>query len=940
MSDLPFAPLMRFPRKLAIGSGAVAASLLLAVVLVPLLFRDRIAARIRAEVNAGVNARVSWGGVGLSLLRDFPNASLRLDRLAVVGMTPFAGDTLLAMRSARLVLDLGSVMRHLTSGGPIVVREVALDAPRIRLAVLPDGRASWDIARATSRPSAATPREVGISLRALRITDGDIALDDRQANLQASVKGLDERLEGDFARQRFTMVTRTRADTVSLQFAGMPYLTRVRVELDADVEADMSAQRFTFTNDSLRLNRLVLGFAGSVTLGKPDMAIDLTFAAPGTSFRDILSLVPAIYAKDFATLRTSGTMSVSGRVRGMYGPTAFPAFAVRARVEKGAFQYPALPLPARDIHLDLAIDNPGGHVDSTVVDLKRFHALLGGRAVDARLVMRTPVSDPDLDVRLLGSVNLADVARTVKLDGVSQLAGVVAADIAIRTRLSDIDAKRYERVDARGTVHVARMALASSAIPYPVALDTVELRFTPRAAEMTSLAARVGQSDVRATGTLDNLLGFLLRDDELRGTATVASNRVNLDEWRSDEKLTAVIPVPPRIDFTIDAAASRVTYGALTMANVRGGLRVKDQRVTLRELRMEMLRGQVVANGHYDTRDTARPAFDVDLRLAGVDIPAAFAALTTVQKLAPVARWAQGGVSGSATLTGALGTDMAPVLTALTGAGTFETERLVMQSFPVLERVADALKLEQLRRPSLGNVKGAYSIANGRLSVKPFVVAVGGLEMTVAGSNGIDQTLEYDLALAVPRALLGGSAGELVNGLAARAGQAGIGAATAEVVKLAALVGGTVTDPSVRANFAGTAGSVRKAAQEAVQQQVAARVATVREKVDSAAEGARRRARAEADRVVAEAEKQAAAVREEARTLAAAARREGNERADSLVARASSPAARMAARVGTDRLRREADQQAERIVREADARADALVLEARRRADALLPTEG
>ena len=159
----------------------------------------------------------------------------------------------------------------------------------------------------------------------------------------------------------------------------------------------MPAHRFTLTNDSLRLNTLVLALAGTVVTGKPNLNLDLTFSAPSRSFSEILSLVPAIYAQDFKRLQTSGTLSVSGRVRGAYGPRAFPQLAVRARVENGSFRYPDLALPARDISFDLAIDNPGGSVDSTVVDLKRFHALIGSRAIDARLSVRTPVSDPDAD---------------------------------------------------------------------------------------------------------------------------------------------------------------------------------------------------------------------------------------------------------------------------------------------------------------------------------------------------------------------------------------------------------------------------------------------------------------------------------------------------------------------------------------------------------------
>ena len=922
---------MRSPRKFALVAGVMAASLLVALLVLPLLFQDRITARLKTEINDAVAARVDWSGVGLSLLRDFPNATLTMDRLSVVGVKPFDGDTLVSMRHARLVLAAGSVIRHLANGDRIIVREVVLEQPDVRLRVLVDGTANWDIARAQQPASRDGSRAVRVALRDFRISDGRITLDDQQSRLEASVAGLDESLRGDFSEERFMLATRTRADSVSVRFAGLPYLNRVGLELNADVDADLPAHRFAVKDGSLRLNKLLLAFAGSVTAGSPNLGLDLKFSTPGTAFADILSLVPAIYAKDFEEIRTSGTMSVAAQVRGAYGPNAFPALAVRAKVENGAFRYPSLPLPARDIALELAIDNPGGHVDNTVVNLKRFHAVIGRRPLDARMVVRTPVSDPDVDARVVGALDLADVARTVRLEGVRELSGRVAANVAMRARLSDIDAGRYERVDARGTVHAARVAVRSAALPHPVAIDTAALRLTPRTAELTGFAAKVGSSDVRAAGSLDNLLGFLLRDEDLRGRATVSSNHLDLNEWRSDDALT-VIPVPPRVDFALNASADRVLYGALSVANVRGGVRIKDQRATLEDLRMEMLRGSVIASGYYETTVPGRPGFDIDLRLATVDIPTAFASLTTVQTLAPVARWARGTVSGTVGLRGTLGEDMLPLFAALTGKGSIETDRLALQDAPVLGKLADALSLESLRNPALGAVRASFDVVDGRLHVKPFDVAMNGIAMTVGGSHGIDQSLKYDLGLAVPRA----SFGNAFTKLASQARRAGAELNGGEVVNIGALVTGTVADPAVRPDFAGAGTSVRNVAQQVVQAGVESRTAAVREKADSAAEEARRRARAEGDRLVAEAEEQAAKIRAEASALAAKVRQEANVRADSLQARATNPAARIAAQVTTDRMRREADQQAERIEREANERADALVAQAKLRADALV----
>jgi hypothetical protein len=924
-------------RRLAIGVAVTIAAGLLLLIALPLVFRGRLEDRLKATIGSSVDARVNWNRVGLSVLRDFPNVTLSLDEPTVVGMKPFDADTLITMRRARLVLDLRSVLGYLTRGANIVVRDVSLEQPTVNLRVLADGRANWNITRPAKPTATREATGVGVTLRNLRIADGVLSLDDRQSHLEASIKGLHETLSGDFARQRFVLVTRTRIDTASVRFAGIPFLSRARIQLDANVDADLAAHRFVVAHDTLRLNNLLLAFAGTVTTDKPDVGLDLTFNAPSTAFRDILSLVPVVYTRDFARMRTGGSMALTGRVRGAYGTHAFPSFVLDARGDNGAFQYPGLPLPARAIAMTLAIRNPGGHVDSTTVEVDRFHAIVGERPVEARLRLRTPVSDPDVDLRLVGSVQLEDLARTVKLEGVSQLAGLVTADVATRARVSDVDAKRYVRVDARGSVTVSRLALRADSVPYPITVDTATLQLTPRTAELSSLAARIGNSDVRATGSLDNLLSFALHGDELRGTATVKSTQFDLNEWRSKEKTTEVIPVPPRIDFVVQASADRVLYGPLTATNVHGDLRVKDQRVTVKDLNLRMLRGGFVANGFYETTIADRPTFDVALRIDTLDVPAAFAALVTVQKLAPVAKWATGSISGAMGLGGPLDKTMMPIFTALTGKGTFDTERLAVEGMPVLERVAEAFSIDRLRNPALGAMRISYDLAGGRMTVKPFTVKVADIDFTVGGSHGIDQTLRYDLALAAPRALLGSAANATITRLAAQAGKIGADISAGDVVRLKAHVGGTVSRPTVTPSFAGTATTLREAAQTAVKEQVVAQVDEVKQRADSALEETRRRARAEADRIIAEAQRQADTIRTNARALAEKVKQAANARADSLVARATNPVAKKAAQLGTDRIRREAEQQADRLIREADARADALVADAKRRGEALVP---
>ena len=85
---------MKTRTKILLGAGTVIVVLFVLLATLPFLFSDRIAARVKTEVNSALEARVDWHGAGLSLFGDFPNLTLRLDDLSIAGKRLFAGDTL------------------------------------------------------------------------------------------------------------------------------------------------------------------------------------------------------------------------------------------------------------------------------------------------------------------------------------------------------------------------------------------------------------------------------------------------------------------------------------------------------------------------------------------------------------------------------------------------------------------------------------------------------------------------------------------------------------------------------------------------------------------------------------------------------------------------------------------------------------------------------
>ena len=298
--------------------GAVVALVLVLLLVLPFLFRDRIAARVKTEVNQSVDARVDWRDVGLSFFRDFPNLTAaarrphRRRRPAVRGRharrgPPPPGGPRPGQRAAE----------RPGGSGPIVVRAVELDQPRLPLIGLEDGTANWDITKSqtTGRQTPSRSRWRSAS-GSFDINDGAVVFDNRTGKAQRVARRLRPiALAATSARiwspsrpgptpiRSASPSPASRTSTVSGSISPPTPQADLAEEVLHPQEQRAPPQRPQARR--LRLRRL----------GRQALGPGPRLHAPSTNFRSILSLVPAVYAHDFDKVKTSGTFAVSARLR-------------------------------------------------------------------------------------------------------------------------------------------------------------------------------------------------------------------------------------------------------------------------------------------------------------------------------------------------------------------------------------------------------------------------------------------------------------------------------------------------------------------------------------------------------------------------------------------------------------------------------------------------
>jgi AsmA-like C-terminal region len=909
------------------------ALIIISLVALPLIFKDKIVQMVKDEANNNLNAKLEFGDFDLTIFKSFPNLTLQIENLKIDGVDKFKGVTLASIGEMDITIDIKSVI----GGGKIDIKKIGLDKANIYVKILPDGTANYNIVKsepnqaANSNTETATNFKVGINQYYL--TNSNIKYDDESMPMLAEFTNLNHKGTGDFTQDLFLLKTNTDIEKTNFVYDGVRYLNQAKTNLKADLEMDMPNMKFTFKENELQLNELFLGFDGFIAMPANDINLDLKYFTKKTDFKNLLSMVPADFTKDLKNVDVSGKLGLDGFVKGIYNEKQMPGFGLNLLVENGRFKYPDLPKSAENIQIKTKIISPAGsNLDKMTIDVSKFHLELGKtpqtpNTVDATLFLKTPISNPDINSTIKANLNFGSLKDVIPLEKDETLTGKVLADVTMVGKMSAIEKQQYESFKASGSINLNDVNYKSK--DYSLALKIANLLFSPQNLELTAFSSIVNGTDINATGKLDNYLAYALKDSTIHGVFNVSSNKIDLKNFMDEEEPATAIPaantnsevpstaleIPGNIDFTLNSQFGQLIYDNVVMSNVKGTIVLKEKRATLKELNFYALDGSVKMDGYYDAKDLKNPKVNFNFGANEIDITKTAATFNTVEKLAPIAKFCKGKVSTQFSFVSNLDQKMEPNSETITGSGKLSSKDIFISGFEPLNKLAKELKIEKLAKQNIQNIDVSFSFKDGKVIVEPYDIKVDKIDANIAGSTSFKQELDYLLKLKIPREMMGAAANDLANSLLSKANSAaGSNLSLGSIIKMNVKVGGTVTNPTIKPDFAGSEGSVKENIK-----------AVVKEKVEEVKAAVKEKASEQAAKIIADAEKKAAEVKTQAKKLADKIRSEGDASAQKIMNEAKNPLAKVAAKVAADKVKKEAYKKADQTEAEAAKQADAII---------------
>lgn len=925
--------------------------ILIALLVLPFLFKGKIIETLKQTANEELNATLAFDDVSLSFFKSFPQLSLSIEQLSLSNHAPFEGVELVKASEIRASIDLMSLF-----GDEIKVNEIALIQPNIDLRILADGSANYDIMKAdegaidetTANEETSEEGTFALALKSYLIEDAKIAYLDETMPMSFTALGLNHSGNGDFTSDVFLLSTTTSIAETSFDYDGIAYLNKADIDMDADFDINLAASKYTIKENSTSINDFELKADGFVAMPGDDIDMDISFSTPNNSFKSLLSLIPAVYKADMEGIQTAGELSFDGYVRGIYNELTMPGLGLNLKVVDGRVQYPDLPESIENIQIDAKIDaSKGIDHDAMRIDVPVFHLEMAKNPIDLTLLVKTPYSDPYLDGALKAKVDLSKIAQTIPLNQGDVLEGLINADLAVKGNMSSIEEERYSDFLAEGQVIVQQMKYASDSLDYPVAVNNAYLNFNPEHIELSAFEAIIGASDLNANGKFDNYMAYAFKEEALHGVFNLNANKIDLNELMGEEEEASseamaneeaspdtssmsVIRLPKNIDFALNSSINELIYDDFDISQLSGSITLKEGEAALRGVKMNILDGKVSADGSYNSVPE-NPSINMDFGIQNMDIQQAAKTFVTIEKMAPIAKSCKGKFSTSLKMIGELNDKMEPITQTLNGGGKLSVAEVEIEKFAPLNKLAKELKIEKLAKQNFKDVNISFEFVDGRIVLDPFVVKLDGVPATISGSMGFEQDIDYDIDMDLPLSKIPGNLGQGAQGLIGSINASlGTNFSAGSAVPVNLKVTGTMDEPKISSNF----GDALKGEQENVKENIKETVKEeVKEQIEEVKEDAVAKAREEADKILADAQKQADDIVAKANEEAEKMRTAGYDEASKLENKGGNIIEKTANRKLAEALRKETDKKVEKAKEEAQKRADKVMADARKKAE-------
>lgn len=419
--------------------------------------------------NQTLNAHLDMESVELTFFSTFPQFGLKVKNGSLVSKALNDSswcktDSLLSFKECVLTVN---PIAYLTENR-IVVHNLSLEEVAVYAYRNKTGKANWEVTRASvdtiPADTASTDFNSEIDIRNIELKHANLVFDDRNTDIYSRIDDANLKLRLSLTKGISTLGLKFDNKNILFWQQGELLVNKIATSLRTDIMVDRRTAVWKLKDTELDVNGIRLDVNGAFrrdTVAKT-IGMDLEYGLHAPSMETVLRMIPKSYVKD-SKVSAKGEVTVSGRVRGVYGDKKLPAVSLKIGIKEASAQYKGLPYGIDEVTADFDAYVDLMRHQPSYLNLKIFHFKGAHTEVLADAKVDDLLDDPLITFHTKSTVDLDALAKTFPLQESVTITGKLDADMGMKCRLSALKKQDIGRMKLGGKLELKDFELKDTA---------------------------------------------------------------------------------------------------------------------------------------------------------------------------------------------------------------------------------------------------------------------------------------------------------------------------------------------------------------------------------------------------------------------------------------------------------------------------------------------
>ena len=703
------------------------------------IYEEEVVSLIIKELNKHLKTeiRIDPKNIDLTIIQSFPNCAIEFKELTAMDAEGFkTSDTLLQAKSLSLAFNIKDLFNK-----NYTIKKISLKDANCHLKVDKKGNANYLVWKSDTTSTESTSLKFALENISLSNVELTYKNNKHKIKLNTSIKEL--HFKGKFNDDQYTLISDGNAYVDLFQVENVKYLNSKKLKFD--IVFDVNDSNYAIQKSETSINETQIVSNGAFVIKDSLQSLDINFNGKNLDISTTLSLLPEKFQNQIHDYESDGEFYASGECHYKSGTPII--IKSDFGIKKATITYKEKNTTLNNVNL---IGNIILNENRSTLTLKNISANLNNNTFTGEMEL-TNFKDPYLKLKLAANTKLEELIAFYPIDTLENLSGAVNVNAEIEGLISEMKSNAYSpSIKANGNAVITDLKATFKQTDKVINIPEGKLELNNRHLNVYNLKLIKGNSDVMLVGELPDFLSYLFDSKEpLTIVAQVTSDKIELEDFlfgagKSSE--TSSINIPANLDINVSVNVQHLTFSKFVADNIKGIMLLRNQKVALKDLSLNVTDGEVKLNAFADASEE-NIKVSGDCELNKLNVQKLFTQLNNFGQTTIQDANLKGYVTTRIDFIGSWDKKLNVDLGSINVTSSILIERGELIGFKPLESLAKYIDVNELKHIKFSTMQSAVEIRNKVITIPKTSIKSNAINLELWGKHGFDNIIDYHIQL-------------------------------------------------------------------------------------------------------------------------------------------------------------------------------------------------